>query len=150
MSIASWIAGLFAGVDLSPSDLMTAIFLTSAAQNMRRRMRIRKALESRSKQHLGSRQQDGNPDEGTSELGGRPAPTFGLHSGNKAETERLPLDRWICMELHNQQMQGTGWIQLAIARRLLHFMRLGSIKILHGLLQAVHQYPVVERNTNAS
>ena len=86
MSIASWIAGLFAGVDLSPSDLMTAVFLTSAAQNMRRRMRIRKALESRSKQHLGSRQQDGNPDEGASELGGRPALYSGNLSSNRTST----------------------------------------------------------------
>ena len=44
-SIAQWIAGLFGNVDLSPSDLAEALILTAASQSLRRKMRIRKALE---------------------------------------------------------------------------------------------------------
>lgn len=43
-SIAQWISGLFASVDLSPTDLTEAIILTAAAQSMRRKMRIKRAL----------------------------------------------------------------------------------------------------------
>lgn len=43
-SIAQWISHLFANVDLSPTDLMEAIILAAAAQSMRRKMRIKRAL----------------------------------------------------------------------------------------------------------
>lgn len=73
MSIASWIASLFAGVEMSPSDLMAAIFLTAAAQSMRRKMRIRKALKpaAQMSQIEHSTQESDSSDEEDLDAGGQ-------------------------------------------------------------------------------
>ena len=44
-SIAQWVAGLFENVDLSPSDISAALILCAASQQLRRKMRIKNALD---------------------------------------------------------------------------------------------------------
>ena len=43
-SVAQWMSGLFGHADLTPSDLVAALVLTAAAQQQRRRLRIKHAL----------------------------------------------------------------------------------------------------------
>ena len=44
-SIAQWVSGLFENVDLSPSDISAALVLSAASQQLRRKMRIKNALD---------------------------------------------------------------------------------------------------------
>ncbi len=43
-AIAEWIASLFEGIDITPSDLTTALVLVAAAQHRRRKMQIEQKL----------------------------------------------------------------------------------------------------------
>ena len=46
-SVAQWMSGLFGHADLTPSDLVAALVLTAAAQQQRRRLHIKSALDEK-------------------------------------------------------------------------------------------------------
>lgn len=53
--IAHLVAGLFENVDLSPSDISTALILAAASQQQRRKMRIKRALADKVERLSGTR-----------------------------------------------------------------------------------------------